>query len=122
MLALLALQVVLGGVTVLLSNVAWTVVAHYGGAALLVASITLVAYDSPSRPPSRRRATRSHDSSSGSLRSALACCVADQDAGHITAHESKPEWDIYRAVGFGTCTARSPAISDAASSSSSCSS
>src|ERR1017187_2145500 len=33
MLALLALQVVLGGVTVLLSNVAWTVVAHYGGGA-----------------------------------------------------------------------------------------
>jgi heme A synthase len=43
MLALLALQVVLGGVTVLLSNVAWTVVAHYGGAALLVGSTTLVA-------------------------------------------------------------------------------
>jgi heme A synthase len=43
MLALLALQVVLGGVTVLLRNVAWTVVAHYGGAALLVVSITLVA-------------------------------------------------------------------------------
>ena len=43
MLALLALQVVLGGVTVLLKNVSWTVVAHYGGAALLVASITLVA-------------------------------------------------------------------------------
>jgi heme a synthase len=43
MLALLALQVVLGGVTVLLRNVAWTVVAHYGAAALLVGSITLVA-------------------------------------------------------------------------------
>jgi heme A synthase len=43
MLALLVLQVVLGGVTVLLNNVAWTVVAHYGGAALLVWSITLVA-------------------------------------------------------------------------------
>ena len=43
MLAMLALQVVLGGVTVLLRNVAWTVVAHYGGAALLVGSITLVA-------------------------------------------------------------------------------
>jgi cytochrome c oxidase assembly protein subunit 15 len=43
MLALLALQVVLGGVTVLLRNVAWTVVAHYAGAALLVGSITLVA-------------------------------------------------------------------------------
>jgi heme A synthase len=43
MLVLLALQVVLGGVTVLLRNVAWTVVAHYGGAALLVGSITLVA-------------------------------------------------------------------------------
>jgi heme A synthase len=42
MLALLALQVVLGGVTVLLSNVAWTVIAHYGGAALLVWSIALV--------------------------------------------------------------------------------
>jgi heme a synthase len=42
-LALLALQVVLGGVTVLLRNVAWTVVVHYGAAALLVASITLVA-------------------------------------------------------------------------------
>jgi heme A synthase len=43
MLALLALQVILGGVTVLLRNVSWTVVAHYGGAALLVASIALVA-------------------------------------------------------------------------------
>jgi heme a synthase len=42
-LALLALQVVLGGVTVLLRNVSWTVVVHYGAAALLVASITLVA-------------------------------------------------------------------------------
>lgn len=42
MLAALALQVVLGGVTVLLRNVAWTVVAHYGGAALLVWSIALV--------------------------------------------------------------------------------
>jgi Uncharacterized protein required for cytochrome oxidase assembly len=42
-LALLALQVLLGGVTVLLRNVAWTVVVHYGAAALLVASITLVA-------------------------------------------------------------------------------
>jgi heme a synthase len=43
MLALLALQVILGGVTVLLRNVAWTVVAHYGAAALLLWSITLVA-------------------------------------------------------------------------------
>ena len=43
MLAMLALQVVLGGVTVLLRNVAWTVVAHYGGAALLVWSVALVA-------------------------------------------------------------------------------
>jgi cytochrome c oxidase assembly protein subunit 15 len=43
MLAMLALQVVLGGVTVLLRNVAWTVVAHYGGAALLVWSVSLVA-------------------------------------------------------------------------------
>ena len=42
-LALLALQVVLGGITVLLKNVAWTVVAHYGGAALLVAAIALLA-------------------------------------------------------------------------------
>ena len=41
-LALLVLQVVLGGVTVLLRNVSWTVVVHYGGAALLVASLTLV--------------------------------------------------------------------------------
>jgi heme A synthase len=43
MLAMLALQVALGGVTVLLRNVAWTVVAHYAGASLLVASIVLVA-------------------------------------------------------------------------------
>jgi len=43
MLVLLALQVALGGVTVLLNNVSWTVVIHYGAAALLVASITLVA-------------------------------------------------------------------------------
>jgi heme A synthase len=43
MLAMLVLQVVLGGVTVLLRNVAWTVVAHYGGAALLVWSVALVA-------------------------------------------------------------------------------
>ncbi|MHB8491236.1 MAG: COX15/CtaA family protein [Solirubrobacteraceae bacterium] len=43
MLGMLALQVILGGVTVLLRNVSWTVVAHYGGAALLVGSITLVA-------------------------------------------------------------------------------
>jgi cytochrome c oxidase assembly protein subunit 15 len=42
-LVLLVLQVVLGGVTVLLRNVAWTVVVHYGAAALLVAAITLVA-------------------------------------------------------------------------------
>jgi cytochrome c oxidase assembly protein subunit 15 len=41
-LALLALQVVLGGVTVLLGNVSWTVVIHYGGAAFLVASLVLV--------------------------------------------------------------------------------
>ena len=43
MIAFLALQVVLGGVTVLLKNVSWTVVAHYGGASLLIASIALVA-------------------------------------------------------------------------------
>jgi heme A synthase len=42
-LALLGLQVALGGVTVVLNNVSWTVVVHYGAAALLVASITLVA-------------------------------------------------------------------------------
>jgi cytochrome c oxidase assembly protein subunit 15 len=41
-LALLALQVVLGGVTVLLKNVSWTVVVHYGAAALLVGSIALL--------------------------------------------------------------------------------
>jgi heme a synthase len=41
-LVLLALQAVMGGVTVLLRNVAWTVVAHYGLAALLVASIALL--------------------------------------------------------------------------------
>lgn len=42
-LALLALQAALGGVTVILRNVSWTVVAHYGTAALFVASITSVA-------------------------------------------------------------------------------
>ena len=42
-LVLLVLQVVLGGVTVLLKNVAWTVVIHYGAAALLVAALALVA-------------------------------------------------------------------------------
>lgn len=41
--ALLVVQVVLGGVTVLLNNVSWTVVAHYGTAALLVASLAFVA-------------------------------------------------------------------------------
>lgn len=55
MLAMLALQVVLGGVTVLLSNVAWTVVAHFGAAALLVWSIVLVAvrlaFPDSERPP-----------------------------------------------------------------------
>lgn len=40
---LLALQAVLGGVTVILRNVSWTVVAHYGTAALFVASIVLLA-------------------------------------------------------------------------------
>jgi heme A synthase len=43
MLAMLALQVALGGITVILKNVSWTVVMHYGGASLLVVSITLVA-------------------------------------------------------------------------------
>ena len=41
-LALLGLQVVLGGVTVLLNNVSWTVVLHYGAAAALLASVLLV--------------------------------------------------------------------------------
>lgn len=54
-LALLVLQVLLGGVTVLLRNVAWTVVLHYGAAALLVASIALVAvrlrWPDTERPP-----------------------------------------------------------------------
>jgi len=60
-LVLLALQVVLGGVTVLLSNVAWTVVVHYGAAALLVASITLVAVRlafPEAGPPPRERFSR----------------------------------------------------------------
>jgi heme A synthase len=39
---MLVVQVVMGGITVLLKNVAWTVVAHYGCAALLVASIALL--------------------------------------------------------------------------------
>jgi heme a synthase len=55
MLGMLALQVVLGGVTVLLSNVAWTVVAHFGAAALLVWSIAFVAvrlaFPEGGRPP-----------------------------------------------------------------------
>ncbi len=42
-LGLLMVQVVLGGVTVLLKNVSWTVVLHYGAAGLLVASIALLA-------------------------------------------------------------------------------
>ena len=42
-LVLLAVQVVMGGVTVILKNVSWTVVVHYGAAALLVASIALLA-------------------------------------------------------------------------------
>ncbi len=42
-LGLLVLQVILGGVTVLLKNVSWTVVIHYGAAGLLVASIALLA-------------------------------------------------------------------------------
>jgi len=41
-LALLGLQVVLGGVTVLLNNVSWTVVMHYGAAAALLAAVLLV--------------------------------------------------------------------------------
>ncbi len=42
-LGLLGLQVVLGAVTVLLKNVSWTVVVHYGAAGLLVAAIALLA-------------------------------------------------------------------------------
>ncbi len=42
-LAMLALQIVLGGITVILDNVAWTVVLHYGGASLLVFSLVLLA-------------------------------------------------------------------------------
>jgi len=42
-LGLLFAQVVMGGITVLLKNVAWTVVGHFACAALLVASIALVA-------------------------------------------------------------------------------
>jgi heme A synthase len=42
-LLLLAAQVALGAITVLLKNVSWTVVIHYGGAAALVASLVLVA-------------------------------------------------------------------------------
>jgi heme A synthase len=42
-LMLLVVQVVMGGITVLLKNIAWTVVAHYGFAALLVASIAMLA-------------------------------------------------------------------------------
>jgi heme A synthase len=55
-LALLGLQVALGGVTVVLNNVSWTVVVHYGAAALLVASITLLAVRLAS--PSAERAPR----------------------------------------------------------------
>jgi heme A synthase len=64
MLGFLALQVVLGGVTVLLKNVSWTVVAHYGGAALLIASIVLVAVrlEFPSvHPPQRDSLSRAID-------------------------------------------------------------
>lgn len=42
-LGFLALQVALGGITVILKNISWTVVMHYGGASLLVASIALLA-------------------------------------------------------------------------------
>jgi heme A synthase len=41
-LVLLGVQIVLGGVTVLLKNVSWTVVAHYGTAAALAATLALV--------------------------------------------------------------------------------
>ncbi len=61
MLGLLALQVVLGGVTVLLKNVSWTVVAHYGGASLLIASIALVSVRlaaGPQEPPRRDSLSR----------------------------------------------------------------
>lgn len=60
-LAVLALQVVLGGVTVLLKNVSWTVVAHYGAASALTASIALVTvrlWVGPSERPPGDRYTR----------------------------------------------------------------
>jgi heme o synthase len=54
-LALLGLQVVLGGVTVILNNVSWTVVLHYGAAAALLAAVLLVvvrlAYPEAESPP-----------------------------------------------------------------------
>lgn len=50
-LALLVLQVVLGAITVLLRNVSWTVVIHYGGAALLVVSLALLAVRLAVREP-----------------------------------------------------------------------
>jgi heme A synthase len=42
-LGFLALQVALGGITVILKNISWTVVMHYGGASLLVAATVLLA-------------------------------------------------------------------------------
>ncbi len=60
-LAVLALQVVLGGITVLLKNVSWTVVAHYGAASALTASIALVTvrlWLGPSQPSPSDRYTR----------------------------------------------------------------
>jgi len=52
-LGLVTLQVGLGGVTVLLRNVSWTVVLHYAAAALLVGSIVLVAVRLASPPVTR---------------------------------------------------------------------
>lgn len=39
----LGVQILLGGLTVILNNISWTVVIHYGGAGLLVYSLVLIA-------------------------------------------------------------------------------
>jgi heme A synthase len=60
-LALLALQVVLGGVTVLLRNASWTVVFTTAGQLSWWRRSRSSPYDSSSRPLNRHRTTRSHD-------------------------------------------------------------
>ncbi len=81
-LALVVLQAVLGGVTVLLENVSWTVVAHYGGAALLLAAITLLAVRLalPDAGPAPR------DSFSRLVASLAAVCLALLLAGSTVAN------------------------------------